>query len=117
MMARTQACVSRSTGRRLLLGLILIVTVAGFSLGVPNSWQAYDYQLVRSGLTIGLVAIAESIVILAGDGAIDLSVGSILSLSSMILGVPAIERGLPIGIAIAARLLAVPPSERSTAYS
>lgn len=97
-----KARMSRSTGRRLLLALILVVTVAGFSLGVPNFWQAYNiYQLVQSGVTIGLVAIAESIVILAGDGAIDLSVGSILSLAGMILGVLAIERGLPIGVAIA----------------
>lgn len=56
-------------------------------------------------MTLGLVAIAEALVILTGDGAIDLSVGSMLSLSGMILGVLAIEHRVPLPIAIGGGVL------------
>lgn len=87
--------------RRLLLALVLIATVALFSVFVPNFWQPYNmYQVIQNGVTIALVALAESIVILSGGGAIDLSVGSILGLAGMFLGVLNIEHGVGIGWAI-----------------
>lgn len=101
MRASLARSVRGTAGRRWLLALIFIVTIATCSLAVPNFWQPYNlYQVLQSGVTIGLIAIAESIVILSGDGAIDLSVGSMLSLAGMILGVLAIERGVPTGLAI-----------------
>jgi len=61
--------------------------------------------VLQNGVTLGLVAIAEALVILTGDGAIDLSVGSMLSLSGMILGVLAIEHRVPLPIAIGGGVL------------
>jgi len=93
--------------RLLMLGLVLVATVALFSFVVPNFWQPYNlYQVIQNGVTLALVALAESIVILSGGGAIDLSVGSILGLCGMILGVLNIERNVPIGIAIVGAMLA-----------
>ena len=90
-----------------MLGLVLVATVALFSFVVPNFWQPYNlYQVIQNGVTLALVALAESIVILSGGGAIDLSVGSILGLCGMILGVLNIERNVPIGIAIVGAMLA-----------
>ena len=93
--------------RRFLLAGVLVATVVFFSLAVPNFWQPYNmYQVVQNGVTIALLALAESIVILSGGGAIDLSVGSILSLAGMTLGVLNIEHGVGIGLAIAGALIA-----------
>jgi ribose/xylose/arabinose/galactoside ABC-type transport system permease subunit len=93
--------------RGALLALVLVATVVLFSFVVPNFWQPYNiYQVVQNGVTLALLALAESIVILSGGGAIDLSVGSILGLSGMILGVLNIVHGVPIGFAIAGAVVA-----------
>lgn len=93
--------------RRVLLAIVLVATVGVFSIAVPNFWQPYNmYQVIQNGVTLALLALAESIVILSGGGAIDLSVGSILGLSGMILGLLNIVHGMPIGFAIAGALVA-----------
>jgi len=91
---------------RLVLFAILIVTIGSATVLVPNFFQPYNiYQVLQNGVTLGLVAIAEALVILTGDGAIDLSVGSMLSLSGMILGVLAIEHRVPLPIAVGGGVL------------
>jgi len=94
-----------SARNALLLALFLLMFVY-FSLAVPSFFDAYNiYSVVQLGVTIGLLAIGETIVILSGGGGIDLSVGSMLSLSGMVMGVLNIEYGVNIWVAVAAAIL------------
>ncbi|MFL6051785.1 MAG: ABC transporter permease [Actinoallomurus sp.] len=73
--------------RTLLLAVLLVLVVLFFGARVP-------YFLTYSNLAgstayaveVGLLALAELIVIVSGRGGIDLSVGSMVSMASMILG-------------------------------
>jgi ribose/xylose/arabinose/galactoside ABC-type transport system permease subunit len=90
-----------ATARAALLFVLFLLFFAYFSLFVPNFLEAYnEYQVIQDGVIIGLLAVGESIVILSGGGGIDLSVGSMLSLSGMVLGILNIEHGVNIWIAV-----------------
>ena len=96
-----------ATARSALLLVVFVLLFAYFSLAVPNFFEAYNiYQVVQDGVIIGLLAIGESIVILSGGGGIDLSVGSMLSLSGMVLGILNVELGVNIWLAVAGALAA-----------
>ena len=92
--------------RLALLVVLFAALFAYFSLHVPNFFGAYNiYSVVQNGVIIGILGIGESLVIISGGGGIDLSVGSMLSLSGMILGIMHIEWGLNIWLAVAGCIL------------
>ena len=83
----------------LLLGVILFSIIAGGRFLHP-----FNFSLVLQQVTIiGFVAVAQSLVVLTAG--IDLSVGAIMVLSSVVMGKLAIQLGLPLPIAFAAGLL------------
>jgi ribose/xylose/arabinose/galactoside ABC-type transport system permease subunit len=96
-----------ATTRSVLLLILLLLIYGYFSMTVPSFGGSYNiYQVVQNGVIIGFLATGEAIVILSGGGGIDLSVGSMLSLSGMILGVLNIVLGVNIWIAVAGAILA-----------
>jgi ribose/xylose/arabinose/galactoside ABC-type transport system permease subunit len=95
------------TARSGILLVLFLLLFSYFSASVPHFFDGYNiYQVVQNGVIIGLLAIGEAIVILSGGGGIDLSVGSMLSLSGMVLGILNIEHGVNIWVAAAAAILA-----------
>jgi ribose/xylose/arabinose/galactoside ABC-type transport system permease subunit len=96
-----------ATTRSVVLLILLLLVFGYFSITVPNFGGSYNiYQVVQNGVIIGLLAIGETLVILSGGGGIDLSVGSMLSLSGMVLGILNIVLGVNIWIAVAGAVLA-----------
>jgi fructose transport system permease protein len=85
-------------------GLVLLVSLVVFSLIVgPRFFSAFNFSLiVQQVMIIGIVGVAQTLVILTAG--IDLSVGAIMVLSSMVMAKLAIDMGLPVPIAIAAGL-------------
>lgn len=94
--------VRTGSGRSLgLLGLIVVELVV-FALLSPNFLTAGNLlNVTRLNAEIGLIALGMAIVI--ASGGIDLSVGAIVGLSSVMLGVY-YQAGLPLGVAIAAAI-------------
>ena len=92
-----------AAGRLALLIVLFALLFAYFSLNVPNFLGAYNiYSVVQNGVIIGILGIGESVVIISGGGGIDLSVGSMLGLTGMVLGIMNIEWGMNIWLAVAA---------------
>ncbi|PNR95795.1 ABC transporter permease [Petrotoga sp. 9PWA.NaAc.5.4] len=56
--------------------------------------------MTKYGVEIGLLALAETLIIISGKGGIDLSIGSILSLSAMTIGVLGGRMGINIWISV-----------------
>ncbi len=80
--------------------LVLVICVLAFGLIAPNFLGGYPLSLVLQQVTvIGIVAVAQTLIILTAG--IDLSVGAILVLSSLIMGNLAVNLGVPTPIAIA----------------
>jgi fructose transport system permease protein len=83
----------------LLLGVILFSIIAGGRFLHP-----FNFSLVLQQVTIiGFVAVAQSLVVLTAG--IDLSVGAIMVLSSVVMGKFAVQLGVPLPIAFVAGLL------------
>lgn len=82
-------------------GIVLIVSLAFFSLVVGERFlHPFNFSLiVQQVMIIGIVGIAQTLVILTAG--IDLSVGAIMVLCSMVMGKLAVEMGLPAPLAIA----------------
>jgi fructose transport system permease protein len=82
-------------------GIVLITSLVVFSLLVgPRFFSAFNFSLiVQQVMIIGIVGIAQTLVILTAG--IDLSVGAIMVLSSMVMGRLAVETGVPPPAAIA----------------
>jgi len=77
-----------ASNRNIFLGVILIFLIFIFSFIVPNFFGLYNiFNMTQYGVEIGLLAFAEAFIIISGGGGIDLSVGSLLSLSAMVIGV------------------------------
>ncbi|HID16210.1 MAG TPA: ABC transporter permease [Candidatus Atribacteria bacterium] len=77
-----------SHNRNIFMLLLLILLFLLFTLIVPHFFSIYNiFNMTQYGVEIGLLAFAEVFVIISGGGGIDLSVGSLLSLSAMIIGV------------------------------
>jgi fructose transport system permease protein len=82
----------------LLLGIILFTIVAGGKFFHP-----FNFSLVLQQVTIiGFVAVAQSLVVLTAG--IDLSVGAIMVLSSVVMGKFAVQLGVPLPLAFIAGL-------------
>lgn len=89
-----------------LLVLMLIVVVimsllSPFFLTVSNI-----FGMTRFGAVLALLALGQTLVILAGGGGIDLSVGAMVSLSSVILGMLAVQWEISIWLALPLMLIA-----------
>ncbi len=100
--------VKRPFARRLLgnrvafLLLLMVVVVAVMSLLSPY-FLSVDGLLgmTRFGAVLALVAIGQSLIILAGGAGIDISVGSIISLSGVLFGLM-VKAGLSLWVAVPA---------------
>ncbi|MET7903214.1 ABC transporter permease [Streptomyces sp. NPDC005336] len=94
------------TDRTLLLAVVLIAVVLFFGARVPY-FLTYTNLAGSMGyaVEVGLLALAELIVVVSGRGAIDLSVGSMVSLTSMIFGLAATQWHLGLAGGVAATLL------------
>ena len=80
--------------------LILIISIIGFGLIAPRFLSAGALSTVLQQVTVtGIVAIAQTLIILTAG--IDLSVGAILVVSSLVMGNLAVNLGVPVPIAIA----------------
>lgn len=89
----------------LLVALVVIVLVYMSYLSYAGYLTSdYDLDYVAGSLIdlvpLAMLALAELVVIVSGRGGIDLSVGSIVSLSGMVFGFAYGEWGLPLGIAV-----------------
>ena len=79
---------------------VLILSVLGFGVIANNFLKLGTLSLVLQQVTVtGVVAIAQTLIILTAG--IDLSVGEILVVSSLVMGKLAVETGVPSVIAIA----------------
>jgi rhamnose transport system permease protein len=81
-----------------ILAVLLAVEIAVFGvLGTNFFSRANAFEVVRVSVEIGLLALALTPVIVTGG--IDLSVGSLMSLSAVLFGMLWQDAGLPTGIA------------------
>ncbi len=82
--------------------LVLLASALLFSALVGERFlQAFNLSLIVQQVTIiGIVGIAQTLIVLTAG--IDLSVGAIMVLSSMVMGRLAVEAGIPAPLAIAA---------------
>lgn len=86
-----------------VLAALLVAEVLYFALSAPSFFGASGLALVlRQSTDIGLLAVALTPVILMGG--IDLSIGSLMGLSAVVMGKLWRDGGLPIGLAAAATL-------------
>ena len=86
-----------------LIVLILSIAVFGFLLG-SKFFSPFALTLILQQVQIvGIVAVAQSLVILTAG--IDLSVGAIMVLSSVVMGQFTFRYGLPVEVAVAAGLI------------
>src|SRR5438874_637440 len=90
----------RLTQQTVLAGL-LAVEVAAFAVVGTNFFTAENaFEVVRLVVEIGLLALALTPVIVTGG--IDLSVGSLMGLSAVLLGMLWRDLGWPVGLAAVA---------------
>lgn len=95
------------TQREMLLVALIVIVLAYMSYESYAGYLTADYDVdYIAGAMIDLVplamlALAELVVIVSGRGGIDLSVGSIASLSGMVFGFAYGEWNWPLGLAIA----------------
>lgn len=83
--------------RTWLLTVLIATTVIVQSITIPGFLSAYNLlNTLQYGVEIGLLALAETLVITSGGGGIDLSVGSQVSLLSTLIGVLSLRLGYPI---------------------
>lgn len=79
--------------------LVLVVSIIAFGLIAPRFLTPGTMSLVLQQVTVtGIVAIAQTLIILTAG--IDLSVGAILVLSSVVMGKLSVDYGLPVPLAI-----------------
>lgn len=76
------------SNRVLFLSLLFAILFIFFSFTIPGFFNLYNLSnMTQYGVELGLLALAEALVILSGGGGIDLSVGSMMSLVSILIGV------------------------------
>lgn len=97
--------------RFLKLRLAFLAVIGVLSAAVMSQLSPYFLDvdnllgMTKFGAVLGLVALGQTLVIISGRGGVDLSVGSILSLSGVGFGTLSVGLGLPIPLAAAATLL------------
>jgi fructose transport system permease protein len=83
----------------LIPALVLLISLIGFSIIAPRFLGIGALSTVLKQVTVtGFVALAQTLVILTAG--IDLSVGAILVVSSLVMGNLAVLAGLPVALAI-----------------
>jgi fructose transport system permease protein len=87
-------------------GLVLALGIAGFSLVAGDRFYApYNFSLILQQVTIiGTIGVGQTVIVLTAG--IDLSVGAIMVISSVIMGRLAVDFGMPVYLAMACGLLA-----------
>jgi ribose/xylose/arabinose/galactoside ABC-type transport system permease subunit len=88
------------THERVLVGVLLLEVLLFGAIGSNFLTLANAGEILRASAEIGLLALALTPVIITGG--IDLSVGSLLGLCAVVLGVTWRDAGLPVGVAAAA---------------
>ena len=84
--------------------LVLIVSVIGFGLVAPNFLSPFNLSLILQQVAVvGTLAAAQSLVVLTAG--IDLSVGAVMVLASVVMGKLGVEMGVPTPLAILAGIL------------
>jgi len=86
------------------LGVYVLLYAAASVYYADRNFFTPDVFLnfLRGGAVLGIIAVGETLVILAGG--IDLAVGAVMSLSSVVIGVLIMEVGLPPAVAIPAAI-------------
>lgn len=86
--------------RPLFLLVLLFLIFIIFSAIIPRFFSVYNiFNMSKYGVEIGLLALAETLVIISGGGGIDLSVGSMMTLATVFLGHMTIRMGINVWIA------------------
>lgn len=81
--------------RRIVLAVLIVAAFIAMSLLSPYFLNTANLlTLLQYSAVIGILALGQTLVILGGGGGIDLSIGSTLSLCSVIFGLLAVEGGL-----------------------
>lgn len=89
--------------QEVILALVVLAEILIFSITGENFFsQANFFECIRLSVEIGLLALALTPVIITGG--IDLSVGSMMGLSAVVLGVLWHDAGWPLGVAMLAAL-------------
>ena len=86
--------------RPLFLLVLLLLIFAVFSVIIPRFFSVYNiFNMSKYGVEIGFLALAETLVIISGGGGIDLSVGSMMTLTTVFLGHMTIRMGINVWFA------------------
>lgn len=99
--------VDRIIAERPLFLLVLLVGIfVIFSAIIPRFFTVYNiFNMSKYGVEIGLLAFAETLVIISGGGGIDLSVGSMVTLATVFLGHLTIRMGVNVWLASIAAII------------
>jgi len=99
---------SQIVENRVLFLLVLFLILFGvFAFSVKGFFTFYNLtNMTQYGVELGLLALAEMLVILSGGAGIDLSVGSMLTIVAMIIGVLIGRAGFNPSLAILIGLIA-----------
>ena len=77
--------------------LVLLISIAAFSIIAPRFFSLGALSTILKQVTVtGFIALAQTLVILTAG--IDLSVGVILVVSSLVMGTTAVTSGIPVPI-------------------
>lgn len=83
------------TDRRLFLVVLIVLLGVVMSFLSPYFLRADNLlSMTQYGAVLGLLALGQTFVILGGGGGIDLSIGSTMSLSTVVFGLTAVKLGL-----------------------
>ena len=92
--------------RVFFLSLLFVILFILLSFTVPGFLNLYNLtNMTQYGVELGLLALAEALVILSGGGGIDLSVGSMMSLVAIVIGVLIGRVGLSPSLAVVIGML------------
>ena len=89
-----------------LVVLMIIVVIIMTSLSPFFLTMSNLISMTRFGAVLALLALGQSLVILAGGAGIDLSIGAILSLSGVLFGMLVRDAGVNVWLAIPLTIVA-----------
>ena len=87
----------------ILLGLLVLEIAVFSTIGINFSTWHNCFEIIRLTVELGLIALAMTPVIVTGG--IDLSVGSLLGLSAIVMGMLWRDAGWPLGLAACAAIM------------
>ncbi|MGD0728088.1 MAG: ABC transporter permease [Spirochaetia bacterium] len=87
--------------RMIFLAVLFVFFFLLLAVFVKDFFTLYNLtNMTQYAVELGLLALAETFVILSGGGGIDLSVGSIMSLAAMVIGVLIGRAGMSMALAV-----------------